>query len=357
MYRALRNTASQRCRLRRRYGHGGSVSAPRQGLAHPSGRRVSRRTSWKHTTCSSRSRRSRSRRRRSRFTRATCAHGRGHLRRMGSQELRRAREARARALCAHRARSPGVTTAAAEPSPQRRSPPELPAQLAATGVLDAGRDAEASAAERNRRAVPGDCRRIQPVGDSYRRLGRMTDARKLMKERSRRIPRCPPHRNLAVLLDLYLAQPARALEPTSSTSNSRWSGPEATHGLPSCARMNGRNALPDRNHDALRLRKYVSCLTGLLGVTVVVALGSPVQGAEPEPPRPLSSDADSRKAVRCASWRPPMLSWIASGSTRPRSRQSRTPQGHEHRALESRGAAGGAPTGPWAASSRNCSHP
>jgi tetratricopeptide (TPR) repeat protein len=108
-----------------------------------------------------------------------------------------------------------ATTAAPEAAAATPVPPELPAQLAAARAsLDAGRDAEvveqlsATVAQ-----YPATAEGQNRLGIAYRRLGRMTDAQQAYEKAIAADPAmAAPQRNLAVLLDLYLAQPARALE-------------------------------------------------------------------------------------------------------------------------------------------------
>jgi Flp pilus assembly protein TadD len=106
------------------------------------------------------------------------------------------------------AADPGAT-AAEEPVP-----PEVTAQLeVARSSLAAGRDEEAvgelNAALSQRATAEG----FNRLGIAYRRLGRMAEAKAAYERAIAADPAMPaPHRNLAVLLDLYLAQPAPALE-------------------------------------------------------------------------------------------------------------------------------------------------
>ena len=54
---------------------------------------------------------------------------------------------------------------------------------------------------------------LNRLGIAYRRLGRMAEARAAYERAISADPAMPaPHRNLAVLLDLYLAQPVPALD-------------------------------------------------------------------------------------------------------------------------------------------------
>ena len=94
-------------------------------------------------------------------------------------------------------------------------PPEIAAQLeVARASLAAGRDEEAvgelnSALTQYSASAEG----LNRLGIAYRRLGRMAEARAAYERAISADPAMPaPHRNLAVLLDLYLAQPAPALD-------------------------------------------------------------------------------------------------------------------------------------------------
>jgi tetratricopeptide (TPR) repeat protein len=94
-------------------------------------------------------------------------------------------------------------------------PPDVAAQLeVARASLAAGRDEEAvgelnAALGQYSASAEGHNR----LGIAYRRLGRMAEARGAYERAIAADPSMPaPHRNLAVLLDLYLAQPAAALE-------------------------------------------------------------------------------------------------------------------------------------------------
>jgi Flp pilus assembly protein TadD len=91
----------------------------------------------------------------------------------------------------------------------------LTAELAAARAsLDAGRDAEA--AEQLNAVLtqyPTSAEGQNRLGIACRRLGRFTEAQQAYERAIVADPAmAAPHRNFAVLLDLYLAQPARALE-------------------------------------------------------------------------------------------------------------------------------------------------
>ena len=94
-------------------------------------------------------------------------------------------------------------------------PPDVAAQLeVARASLAAGRDEEA-AGELNAALgqYSASAEGHNRLGIAYRRLGRMAEARGAYERAIAADPSMPaPHRNLAVLLDLYLAQPAAALE-------------------------------------------------------------------------------------------------------------------------------------------------
>jgi tetratricopeptide (TPR) repeat protein len=116
---------------------------------------------------------------------------------------------------------PVVATAAPEAAPATAVPsataipPELPAQLAAARAsLDAGRDAEVvEQLSATLAQYPATAEGQNRLGIAFRRLGRMTDAQQAYEKAIAVDPAmAAPQRNLAVLLDLYLAQPARALE-------------------------------------------------------------------------------------------------------------------------------------------------
>jgi Flp pilus assembly protein TadD len=92
---------------------------------------------------------------------------------------------------------------------------EVAGELAAARVsLEAGREDEAiellnGALSRS----AGSAEAYNRLGIAYRRRGRMDDARAAYERAIAADPAMPaPHRNLAVLLDLYLAQPGPALE-------------------------------------------------------------------------------------------------------------------------------------------------
>jgi Flp pilus assembly protein TadD len=88
-------------------------------------------------------------------------------------------------------------------------------QLALARVsLEAGRTAEAlPMLEAALGLEPANAEGQNRLGIAYRRLGRFKDARAAYDRAIAADPSMPaPHRNLAVLLDLYLAQPAPALE-------------------------------------------------------------------------------------------------------------------------------------------------
>ena len=94
-------------------------------------------------------------------------------------------------------------------------PPEIAAQLeVARASLAAGRDEEA-VGELNSALTqyPASAEGLNRLGIAYRRLGRMAEARAAYERAISADPAMPaPHRNLAVLLDLYLAQPVAALD-------------------------------------------------------------------------------------------------------------------------------------------------
>jgi tetratricopeptide (TPR) repeat protein len=102
----------------------------------------------------------------------------------------------------------------AAPSPAT-IPPELAAQLAAARAsLDAGRDNEVvDQLNATLNQYPSSAEALNRLGIAYRRLGRMADARDAYQRAITADPgMAAPQRNLAVLLDLYLAQPVVALE-------------------------------------------------------------------------------------------------------------------------------------------------
>jgi tetratricopeptide (TPR) repeat protein len=93
-------------------------------------------------------------------------------------------------------------------------PPEIAEQLAAARVsLDAGRDAEAEQLLTTALGqFPASAEGQNRLGIAQRRLGRMSEARDAYQRAITADPTmAAPRRNLAVLLDLYLGQPAAAL--------------------------------------------------------------------------------------------------------------------------------------------------
>jgi tetratricopeptide (TPR) repeat protein len=102
-------------------------------------------------------------------------------------------------------------TASASPNPV---PAEIAEQLAAARVsLDAGRDAEAEQLlTMSLGQFPASAEGQNRLGIAHRRLGRMGEARDAYQRAIAADPTmAAPRRNLAVLLDLYLGQPAAAL--------------------------------------------------------------------------------------------------------------------------------------------------
>jgi tetratricopeptide (TPR) repeat protein len=111
---------------------------------------------------------------------------------------------------------PSASVAGSEPqTPVTPVSAEFAARLAAARVsVAAGRDAEA-VDMLNAALVqyPASAEGQNRLGVACRRLGRMNEARDAYQRAIAADPAmAAPHRNLAVLLDLYLAQPAQALE-------------------------------------------------------------------------------------------------------------------------------------------------
>jgi tetratricopeptide (TPR) repeat protein len=103
----------------------------------------------------------------------------------------------------------------AAPAPADPAQAALGEQLAAARVsLEAGRAEEAVALLDAALSQPTpSAEGYNRLGIAYRRLGRMPEARAAYERAIAADPSMPaPHRNLAVLLDLYLAQPGAALE-------------------------------------------------------------------------------------------------------------------------------------------------
>ena len=91
----------------------------------------------------------------------------------------------------------------------------LAEQLAAARVsLEAGRTEEAAGLlDAALGQSEGSAEGFNRLGIAYRRLGKMAEARAAYERAIAADPSMPaPHRNLAVLLDLYLGQPGPALE-------------------------------------------------------------------------------------------------------------------------------------------------
>ena len=112
---------------------------------------------------------------------------------------------------------PPPATAAVDPDGAAPDPAAaaLAEQLAAARVsLEAGRaDEAAEVLDAALGQSPGSAEGYNRLGIAYRRLGRMAEARAAYERAIAADPSLPaPHRNLGVLLDLYLGQPGPALE-------------------------------------------------------------------------------------------------------------------------------------------------
>jgi Flp pilus assembly protein TadD len=131
-------------------------------------------------------------------------------------ELKPARYARSELDPVSPAAAPdAAASAVAKPAATDPAHAEVAGELAAARVsLEAGREDEAiellnGALSRS----AGSAEAYNRLGIAYRRRGRMDDARAAYERAIAADPAMPaPHRNLAVLLDLYLAQPGPALE-------------------------------------------------------------------------------------------------------------------------------------------------